>query len=390
MESLQPSIAPPWDATQIEDDTAAYMEGVCTAQLTLLAGPHLGRVIPLTRPVLTLGRAKEVDVRLAHTSVSKLHARIRHLPDGGYEIEDLGSSNGTRVDGQVLRGRHRLRSGARIQLGPRVLLQFSLVDQLDRRVRELESLESVGRLSAAVNHDLANLLSVFSGGLSHLAGLDPSTSLGAADVVEWLGDMRVAAVRASELTERLTTLVRRPDVAVHERVDLSWLCDDVVRLMKRLLPETVRVEANVERGLWIDGNRAWIHQMLMNPCMNGRDAMPRGGALKFEARLARKEDLLESASESAAPQILVSISDTGVGIADDVMPRVFEPFFTTKQAGTATGLGLTTVARVASEHGGTVQLSSRIGLGTQLSVLLPQSTYVQGDSLRGLSVDPRE
>jgi pSer/pThr/pTyr-binding forkhead associated (FHA) protein len=137
MESLVPEAAPPGEVTQIVDDPDAYLEGACTAQLTLLAGPQLGRVIPLTRATLTLGRAREADVRLSHTSVSKRHALVRRLVDGGFEIEDLGSSNGTRVGGQPVRGRRRLRTGDRIQLGPRILLQFTLIDQLDRRVREL-------------------------------------------------------------------------------------------------------------------------------------------------------------------------------------------------------------------------------------------------------------
>ncbi len=380
MESLLSDVLPPGEATQIEEESSEFTEGACTAQLTLLAGPQIGRVVPLTRTALTLGRAQEVDVRISHTSVSKRHARISRVADGGYELEDLGSSNGTRINGQVLRGRRRLRSGDRIQLGPRVLLQFSLIDQLDRRMQEIEGLEAVGRLSAAVHNDLATLLSVFNCGLTQLSGLDPNICLGAPDVLECLDDMRLAATRASELTQRLGTLVRRPDVAVHERVDLSALCDEVVRMMRRLVPDSVRIEADVEPGLWIDGNRAWIHQLLMNPCTNARDAMPNGGVLRFEARLARENELPSQPSRMAAPQLLISISDTGVGIPADIMPRVFQPFFTTKREGTASGLGLATVARVASEHGGSVRLSSQPGIGTCLRLLLPQSTYRQGDS----------
>ena len=118
----------------------------------------------------------------------------------------------------------------------------------------------------------------------------------------------------------------------------------------------------------------------MNPCTNARDAMPSGGVLRFEARLARENELPSPSGRNDAPQLLISISDTGVGIPAHIMPRVFQPFFTTKPQGTASGLGLATVARVASEHGGSVRLSSQTGVGTCLRLLLPQSTYRQGDS----------
>lgn len=355
--------------------------------LTVLTGNNMGTLHVLTAARSVVGRGDTTELCLADAGISRTHACIHQTP-GGYEIEDLGSSNGTRIDGEMLRGRRRLRSGDRIQVGPRVLLQFSLIDHLDRRVRELESLEAAGRLSAAVNHDLANLLSVFTCGLGHLSAFDPSTSLGTADVVECLDDMRLAASRASELTQNLSALVRRPDLAICERVELSQLCDELIRMMRRLLPEGITFEANIEPALWIVGNRAWIHQLLMNPCINAREAMPDGGVIRFEARLALEADVAGRGNAGVA-QVLVSVSDTGVGISDDVMPRVFEPFFTTKRAGTASGLGLTTVARVANEHGGSVQVTSRPGRGTTVSILLPRGTYGQSDSLQPMVSAPR-
>jgi CheY-like chemotaxis protein len=124
----------------------------------------------------------------------------------------------------------------------------------------------------------------------------------------------------------------------------------------------------------------------MNPCINARDAMPQGGVMRLEARRAVAADLA-GRTHADAPQVLISISDTGVGIPDDVMPRVFEPFFTTRRPGTASGLGLTTVARVANEHGGSVRLSSQPGVGTTVSILLPESTYGR-ESMRPQVSDP--
>jgi signal transduction histidine kinase len=239
----------------------------------MVVGAQLGHVFALTDGVHVLGRTSEADIRLAYSSVSRAHAKIHALAGQDYEIEDLGSRNGTRVNGVPLRGRCRLRSGDRIQVGSRVLLQFSVVDQIDRRLREVERLETIGRLSAAVNHDLNNLLSVLTCGLSHLSSLDPSTPLGAAEVVECVQDMGIAASKAGELTHRLNTLVRRPNAAVQESVNVSELCDEVARMVKRTLPDGITLEAQIEPNLWVDGNRAWLHQLLMNPCINARDAI---------------------------------------------------------------------------------------------------------------------
>lgn len=373
------------DLTQVE---AAHTPApsVSSAQLTVLIGVQLGHVFSLSLPVVTLGRTDEADIRLRHSSVSRAHARI-HKTDAGYELEDLGSSNGTLVNGRPLRGRCTLRSGDRIRVGPRVLLQFAIVDRFDERLRELEKLEAASQLSTAVNHDLNNLLSVLTCGLSYLVTRDPNETLGAPDILECLQDMQLAAQKAGELTHRLNTLVRQPDKSVSERVDLSALCDEVARMLKRIVPETIRVESRIEPSLCVEGNRAWLHQLLMNPCVNSRDAMDDVGTLRIEARAARPADVADHTELEAVPYVLVTIADTGRGIPAQLMERVFQPFFTTKGAGKGTGLGLATVARVAKEHGGAVYLTSEVGVGTTLRIFLPKSLQMPSESLIPSVVD---
>jgi signal transduction histidine kinase len=229
----------------------------------------------------------------------------------------------------------------------------------------------VSQLSAAVNHDLNNLLSVLTCSVAYLAGLDRSTTLGTADVAECLHDMQLAAMKAGELTQRLSTLVRQPDTTVNERVNLSELCDEVARMLKRTLSDRVRLEVQIEPELCVDGNRAWIHQLLMNPCVNARDAISGSGTVRVQARRAEAAEVAQHPELEPVPHVMISIDDTGQGIPRALLPRVFDPFFTTKGAGKGTGLGLATVARVAKEHGGYVYLSSELGVGTSVRILLP-------------------
>lgn len=376
------------DVTQMEMPATQARSRV-SAQLTVLAGAELGQVFQLTQPIVTLGRGDDAGIRLPFKSVSRHHARICRLEGNRYEIEDLGSSNGTLLNDQPVLGRRVLSVGDRIALGPRILLQFATVDHFDLQLREVARLETVSQLSAAVNHDLNNLLSVLTCSVSYLASLESSTTLGTLDVVECLRDMQLAATKAGELTQRLRTLVRQPDKFVTEHVHLSELCDEVARMVKRTLPENIRLETHIEPELWIDGNPAWIHQLLMNPCVNARDAMAGAGVLRVQARRAHPSEVALHPELEPVPHVLISIADTGHGIPAELVARVFEPSFTTKGAGKGTGLGLATVQRVAKEHGGAVYLASERGVGTTVLILLPASTRRASAANQGSGDRPR-
>ncbi len=358
--------------TQIEDGPSAPpgIRGV-GAQLTILSGVHIGRVFHLQQSEITLGRGSEATIRLKYSSVSRLHATIRALPGGDYEIEDLRSRNGTRVSGHSIHGRCLLRSGDRIELGVRVLVQFSIAGKHARQLQEAEKLQTIGLLAASVNHDFNNVLTVMACAVSYMEALDGQTTLSAPEVQECFEDLRVATKTAAELTARLGVMIHRGEHALHERVNVSEICREVSVLLSRILPKTILIESAFEPNLVVDGSRAWIHQLLMNPCVNARDAMPRGGVLRIEARRAVEHELLGNRELASGPHLVITVSDTGAGMAPEVAAQAFDPLFTTKPSGSGTGLGLATVARVAREHGGTAAIESVLGKGTTVRILLP-------------------
>jgi two-component system, cell cycle sensor histidine kinase and response regulator CckA len=208
-------------------------------------------------------------------------------------------------------------------------------------------------------------------GLSYMEDLDADTPLSASDVRECLADMRVAATTAADLTARLGVLIRRGEHALHERVSVSELCHEVIVLLTRIFPKSIVVESAIEPNLVVDGCRAWLHQLLMNPCINARDALAEGGVLRIEARTATAHEVAAHRELGAGPHLLLEISDSGAGMAPEVVAQAFDPLFTTKGAGSGTGLGLATVARVAREHGGAVVLQSTLGKGSSVRILLP-------------------
>jgi CheY-like chemotaxis protein len=231
-------------------------------------------------------------------------------------------------------------------------------------------MEIIGRLSAGINHDFNNLLCVVLANAAYLLELPRSFTLSHAEVRECLEDMRAAAQAGAELTGRLATLVQGGP-AVHETIDLSRMCNEVISVLRDTFPRLVRVEPRIQPGISVRGVRAHIWQLLLNPCLNARDAMPEGGALTLEAVLKTADELDSKPPVHAECYAVITVRDTGRGMSPQVLKSAFEPFFTTKDIDLGRGLGLATVRKVASEHGGTVELSSELSVGTTLRIVLP-------------------
>jgi two-component system cell cycle sensor histidine kinase/response regulator CckA len=331
-----------------------------TPRLIVLSGPEPGRRFSLAARSHVIGRGEECDIQLDDSKISRSHARLVEQ-DGGWTIFDLGSRNGTLVNGEPVHSARRLEIGDRIQLSPETIVRFAMTDALEDSLAHRQQMEVIGQLAAGIAHDFNNLLSVISAGMAHVGSLDPSSRLDTPEVRECLDDVRAAAARASELTARMLTIARRRGrTAAHDRVDLSRLVEDALHLVRRTFDKALRVESRIEPGLFVEGDAAALHQLLMNLCINARDATHGPGTITVS--LVRDRE-----------QVVLAVTDTGCGMDEKTRARVFEPFFTTKEKGAGSGLGLATVYEVTASHRGTVDVISVLGEGSSFRVRLPAS-----------------
>ena len=236
--------------------------------------------------------------------------------------------------------------------------------RLRRRLAESERLEALGRLAGGVAHDFNNLLTVILTNASLLddPGLGPRSREARADIIE-------AAQRGGDLVRQLF-LFGRAAPAPAERVDVRAIAERCLRILGPSLGERVRARVVCEGAARVDGSAVQIEQVIMNLALNGRDAMPEGGALTV--RIVQVSGVGSTAATREGRWFMVEVADEGVGMDEATRERVFEPFFTTKEAGT--GLGLPTVYGIATQLGGEVEIDSAPGAGTRVRVFLPAAT----------------
>ncbi len=228
--------------------------------------------------------------------------------------------------------------------------------ELQSQVNQLERLDALGRLAGGIAHDFNNILSV---SLSHaeLALLELREGHPARVSVD--GFIK-ASLRARDLVRQIQIFGRR-DQSDRQRLDVQKQIRGVVSLLSTSLPPSIEITTTfADRPLWIRGSSTQIDQVLMNLGVNAGHAMPEGGRLHFAAQKRRLEAPLNSSTGTVEPgsYIEIQVSDTGIGIEQEKIPRVFEPYFTTKPAGEGTGLGLALVHGVIKDHGGALSLSS--------------------------------
>ncbi|MBW3661045.1 MAG: response regulator [Gemmatimonadetes bacterium] len=223
----------------------------------------------------------------------------------------------------------------------------------EKMLLQAQKMEALGRLAGGVAHDFNNLLMVIRG-YAELLGQDAANS-GRREIEEILA----AAGRGADLTRQLLAF-SRGTVEESRVVDLHEVVEALERMIRRLLPETIRLEIRLsatKRRVLVDPGR--IEQALLNLVVNAQDAMAGGGRLEIETRNP-DPDTVE-----------MVVRDTGVGMEPEVVDRIFEPFFTTKEEGDGTGLGLAIVYGVVEHSGGAIAIESRLGEGTAFTIRLP-------------------
>jgi PAS domain S-box-containing protein len=244
-------------------------------------------------------------------------------------------------------------------------------ERIEDALRQSQKMEAVGQLTGGLAHDFNNLLTGISGSLDLLQKRVAQGRLG--DLDRYLVAAQGASKRAAALTHRLLAFSRRQTLDP-KPTDVTRLIGGMAELIRRTVGPQIAVEIVDMAGLWtalVDPNQ--LENALLNLAINARDAMPDGGRITIETanrwmdeRGARERDL------PSGQYLSVCVSDTGTGMAPDVVARAFDPFFTTKPLGAGTGLGLSMIYGFARQSGGAVRIYSEVGQGSTLCIYLPR------------------
>jgi nitrogen-specific signal transduction histidine kinase/ActR/RegA family two-component response regulator len=243
--------------------------------------------------------------------------------------------------------------------------------RLEEQLRQAQKMEAVGQLAGGVAHDFNNLLTAIIGHLGLLRTNEKVTP----EMAESLAEITQAANRAANLTSQLLAFSRRQVINM-QPLDLQEVVTHLTKMLRRLLGEHIVVQLDLAtEPLTFNGDAGMMEQVLINLSVNARDAMPGGGTLRIasgsETRIGRKVETQTKAIQPAVYAYL-EVSDTGAGIAPEILPRIFDPFFTTKEVGRGTGLGLATVFGIVQQHGGWIEVESEVGAGSRFRVYLPR------------------
>jgi signal transduction histidine kinase len=242
---------------------------------------------------------------------------------------------------------------------------------LETQLRQAQKMEAVGQLASGVAHDFNNLLTAILGNVGLLAADMPSND----PKNELLQAVEKAGTRAAELIQHLLGFSRQTMLHL-EPINLNASIQEMVDILRRTIDPRIMLDCRAVPDLGpVEADAGQMNQVLMNLCLNARDAMPEGGRLLLETENIVLDDEYARMHLEARPGefVRLRVSDTGKGISPEVLPRIFEPFFTTKQPGEGTGLGLAMVFGIINQHQGWIDCYSEANQGTRFDIYLPRS-----------------
>jgi PAS domain S-box-containing protein len=248
--------------------------------------------------------------------------------------------------------------------------------RLEEQLRQSQKMESLGTLAGGIAHDFNNLLAIIDG-FADLAAVrvsaDPESS-------RYLSEVQAASQRASGLVRRILTFSRKAEVSFRP-VSVNRLILELGRLFSETFPRTIVFEYRLDETLpTLSADQNQLQQILLNLCVNARDAMREGGRITLATGRRSGEQLVRLGGEPTKEYMMIRVADTGCGMPESVRSRIFEPFFTTKHDSGGTGLGLSVVYGAVAHHRGLIDVESREGAGTTFSVFLPMTGRESADS----------
>ena len=256
--------------------------------------------------------------------------------------------------------------------------------RMESQFLRAQRMESIGTLAGGIAHDLNNVLSpiLMAIDMLQLRFTDETSR-------KWLDVLRSNAERGGNMVRQVLSFARGVE---GERVALQpkHLIKEIIKILRETFPKSIEITFTIPDDLWIiSADATQVHQVLMNLCVNARDAMPEGGSISIRAEnVFVDENYARMHIEAKAGRfVMITVSDTGPGMSPEIQSRIFEPFFTTKEMTKGTGLGLSTALSIVKSHGGFINVYSELHRGSQFSVYLPAIDTAEATEAGALQTD---
>jgi signal transduction histidine kinase len=262
----------------------------------------------------------------------------------------------------------------------RLCINSDITDRkrLEEQFLRAQRMENIGMLAAGIAHDLNNMLAPIL-----LAAPMLREYVNDVGALKLLSTLEKSAERGANLVRQILAFAHGA-TGEHRLLQVKHVLRDITSVIAGTFPKSIHLEDYIRSDLWpIEGNPTQIHQVVLNLCVNARDAMPEGGTLRLRAENRVLDLAAAEAIEGARPGLFVVllVEDTGSGIPPEVATRMWEPFFTTKESGKGTGLGLSTVRGIIENHNGFVEINTVVGQGSSFRVFLPAAEGVETEHL---------